>query len=567
MSLQADFMAGVVKDGPNNLGMLIMPQFTYHKGQLAVLEQQALQMIMERRISADNKFALPFAESSVADQRDGRPLFYDGRVLVPANLKKDRYLWKDAPLLKGRVETAKQLAGKDMVQVVDVSDTALPSSTDLEGTIRGAARWSQLGTDAYLKLLDAALLGLPPNTRTGILVVSLTVGVGHCFQAWVQKRASLSVPFYYMGVCEDGLHVEWLMREETQRLKVQHLEGTLKVPGCAPATKEIPPDLLEAGPKPPVMVKLVLDASNPDKPTISVPKTLVQGWVSHMHHGADFAKWMEEFTSRFEDYIAESPTQQEPTSTPTKLGQQEANTNKRSGSALKEPQSAKKPRTMDVGDKLVPLATATEGVILFKAPLVTKGKNQSNLIIKSGNQVFLTNESDKDMPLPAGYIVAGFGRGKYRHNNNGEVNMDTAFSFQLQSSEEWIMHQGNLVTVREVVQAERKKNPTCKVAYHDITEQADAAVVGGFTLQTSHQVCFVPNGSTVPPEGEDKDDPGKEGALINRVAALIPKQHWVTHCTEVLWFTKWGSAGLTPVRPVVVTKADLVLPAGKALAF
>ena len=567
MSLQADFMAGVVKDGPNNLGMLIMPQWTYHKGQLALLEQQALQMITERRISADNKFALPFAEASVADQRDGRPLFYDGRVLVPANLKKDRYLWKDAPLLKGRVETAKQLAGKDMVQVVDVSDTALPSSTDLEGTIRGAARWSQLGTDAYLKLLDAALLGLPPNTRTGILVVSLTVGVGHCFQAWVQKRASLSVPFYYMGVCEDGLHVEWLMREETQRLKVQHLEGTLKVPGCAPATKEIPPDLLEAGPKPPVMVKLVLDASNPDKPTISVPKTLVQGWVSHMHHGADFTKWMEEFMSRFEDHIAESPTQQEPTSTPTKLGQQEANTNKRSGSALTEPQSAKKPRTMDVGDKLVPLATATEGIILFTAPLVTKGKNQCNLIIKSGNQVFLTNESDKDMPLPAGYIVAGFGRGKYRHNNNGEVNMDTAFSFQLQSSEERIMHQGNLVTVREVVQAERKKNPTCKVAYHDITEQADAAVVGGFTLQTSHQVCFVPNGSTVPPEGEDKDDPGKEGALINRVAALIPKQHWVTHCTEVLWFTKWGSAGLTPVRPVVVTKADLVLPAGKALAF
>ena len=567
MSLQADFMAGVVKDGPNNLGMLIMPQWTYHKGQLALLEQQALQMITERRISADNKFALPFAEASVADQRDGRPLFYDGRVLVPANLKKDRYLWKDAPLLKGRVETAKQLAGKDMVQVVDVSDNALPSSTDVEGTIRGAARWSQLGTDAYLKLLDAALLGLPPNTRTGILVVSLTVGVGHCFQAWVQKRASLSVPFYYMGVCEDGLHVEWLMREETQRLKVQHLEGTLKVPGCAPATKEIPPDLLEAGPKPPVMVKLVLDASNPDKPTISVPKTLVQGWVSHMHHGADFTKWMEEFMSRFEDHIAESPTQQEPTSTPTKLGQQDANTNKRCGSARTEPQSTKKPRTMDVEDKLVPLATATEGIILFTAPLVTKGKNQCNLIIKSGNQVFLTNESDKDMPLPAGYIVAGFGRGKYRHNTNGEVNMDLAFSFQLQSSEERIMHQGNLVTVREVVQAERKKNPTCKVAYHDITEQADAAVVGGFTLQTSHQVCFVPNGSTVPPEGEDKDDPGKEGALINRVAALIPKQHWVTHCTEVLWFTKWGSAGLTPVRPVVVTKADLVLPAGKALAF
>lgn len=240
MSLQADFMAGVVKDGPNNLGMLIMPQWTYHKGQLALLEQQALQMITERRISADNKFALPFAEASVTDQRDGRPLFYDGRVLVPANLKKDRYLWKDAPLLKGRVETAKQLAGKDMVQVVDVSDTALPSSTDLEGTIRGAARWSQLGTDAYLKLLDAALLGLPPNTRTGILVVSLTVGVGHCFQAWVQKRASLSVPFYYMGVCEDGLHVEWLMREETQRLKVQHLEGTLKVPGCAPPHQRDP---------------------------------------------------------------------------------------------------------------------------------------------------------------------------------------------------------------------------------------------------------------------------------------------------------------------------------------
>ena len=575
MNMQADFLSGMVKEGEHNIGVLIMPQFTYHKGQLAMLEQTALSMLIQRKLSLDHKFALPFQEASVADQRDGRPLCYDGRVLVPSPLAKE-YLWRDAPILKGRVEAAKQLAGKDMVQVVDVSETALPQSTDVEGTIRGAARWSQLGSDAYLKLLDGALQGLPPNTRKGILVVSLSVGVGHCFQAWVQKRVGMSVPFYYMGLCDDTVHLDWFMQEETNRLKLQHLDGLLKVPGFAPPTKEIPPDLVETGPHPPKMVQLVLDNSNPEEPTISVPKALVEAWGSHPQHGEEFTKWLEEFRERFQGHTKESQTS-EPSTEATKEGGnqvQQTDTNKRTmaGAGLSRDQqgSTKKARTLRVEGKLVPVATATAGVVLFKAQLLGKGRAQSNLVIQPGHKVYLTNEGDKDLPFQAGYILAGFGRGKYRHNTQGEVNADQAFPFQLHSSGDQIIHGNTLTTVGEVVQAERKKNPECKVAYHEIKELVEASKVGSFGLQTTHPVCFVANGNTVQQEGgdqKDKEDTEGQGPLINRVAALIPKQCWQTHCTEVLWYTKWNSAGLTPIRPVVVIKADLVVPAGKALSL
>ena len=86
------------------------------------------------------------------------------------------------------------------------------------------------------------------------------------------------------------------------------------------------------------------------------------------------------------------------------------------------------------------------------------------------------------------------------------------------------------------------------------------------TKCASCRMAILPEGENQEKDKEDSEKQG-QGPLINRVAALIPKQRWETPCTHVLWFTKWATAGLQPVRPAVVFKADLVLPAGKALSL
>jgi hypothetical protein len=90
-------------------------------------------------------------------------------------------------------------------------------------------------------------------------------------------------------------------------------------------------------------------------------------------------------------------------------------------------------------------------------------------------------------------------------------------------------------------------------------------MVGSFRLQRSHEICFTPQVNMVPAEGGEATE--DKGALINRVGALVPKQCWNTHCTGVRWSTKWGSAGLTPVRPVVVFLSEVEVPANKALCL
>ncbi len=52
------------------------------------------------------------------------------------------------------------------------------------------------------------------------------------------------------------------------------------------------------------------------------------------------------------------------------------------------------------------------------------------------------------------------------------------------------------------------------------------------------------------------------------LGASCPTNSWLTHATKIIWCVKvHAAAGLMPVRPVIITTAECVLPTAKSLVL
>ena len=78
-----------------NLGTVIMPQFTYNKGQLHLTEDMCKGLLLSRGLNVENKFALTYKDKT--DARDQRPLMYDGRIAV-GDWAKSKEFWGKSKL-------------------------------------------------------------------------------------------------------------------------------------------------------------------------------------------------------------------------------------------------------------------------------------------------------------------------------------------------------------------------------------------------------------------------------------------------------------------------------------
>ena len=97
--------------------------------------------------------------------------------------------WQAAPLLlTRRTEEAEQVPAPKLKQVEDLSESALPATTDTAATIQGGRRYEQIGQSAATKLLSALLEGieLPAGIRA-VVVVDTALGVGDFFWAWLER--------------------------------------------------------------------------------------------------------------------------------------------------------------------------------------------------------------------------------------------------------------------------------------------------------------------------------------------------------------------------------------------
>ena len=78
-------------------------------------------------------------------------------------------------------------------------------------------------------------------------------------------------------------------------------------------------------------------------------------------------------------------------------------------------------------------------------------------------------------------------------------------------------------------------------------------------LLQEHNVVFLPEENQVPQEN------GVPKYTQGNLALAVTPSKWETKGTGLKWTCRWTVTGLTPVRPLVLTTADIVLPAQKAV--
>ena len=202
-------------------------------------------------------------------------------------------LWQQAKILRGRTEAAKQLPAKQMLQVEQLGDDALPSTTELATVlVRGASKYAQLGEDAMQKVLDAVMEGPDWGKHHGSMVlvlVEVNPGVANLWDAFMSRKAGLRMPMHYVALADSEIHRDWLKHTKGMVLKEKHAMGELQVARHPQPTPEMPTDLLESKPPAPVLNRLtIVEGTAGSAPQLSVPKDLVATWSQHERFHTEF---------------------------------------------------------------------------------------------------------------------------------------------------------------------------------------------------------------------------------------------------------------------------------------
>ena len=196
---------------------------------------------------------------------------------------------------------------------------------------------------------------------------------------------------------------------------------------------------------------------------------------------------------------------------------------------------------------------------------VAKGQVGISVVCKLGPKPYLVNtHKEQQKELLRGSVVVGFGKGKFKLNEQPEpIVQDGVPRFLLEGSSDMILHNNELTTVKDVMDAKRKTDPLAKVAYHKLVEtNGEDHELGAFSLTQEHDVYFHPVGHALDADGDAQDS---RKPNQNFAACLIPHKLWETYTTAVEWAAKWAVNGLTPMRPVVVMTRDVELAPGRAL--
>ena len=67
-----------------------------------------------------------------------------------------------------------------------------------------------------------------------------------------------------------------------------------------------------------------------------------------------------------------------------------------------------------------------------------------------GNKVYVTNTGDKDVALPVGTFLCGYGKGRFARNTNGSFNPDRHHMYTIKTCDDFVFT-SKFTTVKEVV--------------------------------------------------------------------------------------------------------------------
>lgn len=208
-------------------------------------------------------------------------------------------------------------------------------------------------------------------------------------------------------------------------------------------------------------------------------------------------------------------------------------------------------------------------------------KTQLSIVIALNQRVFIKNTSGQEQTLPAGTVIAGWFKGKFWHHRrdgSGEPHTkknkktaeeeisevtDADVLFSVKDAGDTVAVNGKPYKLLDLFNDKRKTHPDASVQYHKLQDKPSPGNPGWFTLQTEAQIYF--RGEDVPTKTEEN---GVPNIVLHHLAGCIKASAWETMASHVIWAVKWSQTagkGLTPVRPMVMTKIPLRVPAKSAV--
>ena len=545
----SNVLAWALHDNSQSVGMIFFPTFSYKKGKTCLEEHAALNTLTGGGHNLDHQFSLLYSER--CDQRDSRPLLYPARFAFPGHivdLQKGNMFFHSDLRKAGRTDPVKQIPPKDLKEVEDVSEDALPQSISAS-FVQGAAKHCQLGPPAAEEILKKLFAGVDLDQVPAILVLDLFPRVGDFCQAFAKLRGIMNsgASMFYVAVGEKSKELDWLRLTLVEEMVDKVKGGHMTLPNMSkPFQPEVANDLLEALPALPIMNLLVTKGEGEFR-ELKIPKKLVEKWASDADFGEGFQKWLETF---LETYT---------------IGEEaEASPNKKRGAddEAEKLQSPKKPKLPEIpADSLVDNDKITE-TLLVDAKL--GGKDTLNFQIRTGHKIYLVNLTNAEQTLKAFSPLVGFGRGQFKLFKDAETVPDKAVVFTITDPEMLVCLNGTVASISEVVAKQRESKPEAEVCYHK------AALIpekpGSFNFTRKQMVAFVPNGPTQRTEEEQGKEAGKEEAITS--SNIGCRESLGTYSSlshgKIIWSVKWTVKGLQPVKPQLHLLKKLSLPVGKS---
>lgn len=217
--------------------------------------------------------------------------------------------------------------------------------------------------------------------------------------------------------------------------------------------------------------------------------------------------------------------------------------------------------------------------LTYEAPI--NAKTRLSVIIGLNRRIFIKNGSEQEQLVPAGTIIAGWYKGKfwlYKRDSAGQAPAkkskkssgeeitemtDADVLFTLQDAESVVAVNGKPLTLSQLFAERRKTHPEAGVQYHKLHDKPLPDKPGFFTLELEVHICF--RGEDVPSKAEGD---GVAKVAMHHLAGCLKASDWDTPSSHVIWAVKWSATagkGLTPVRPMVMTKVPLRVPAKSAV--
>ena len=481
--LQAN-LAGALVNGPGqNLGVCFSPVHFYKKGALHKQEAASMTLLTNACMNTDLRVALNFA--SKTDERERRALLQPGMLLLPTGDEK-KYnatfqFWKTASIFSRPViADARMIASSEMETIEDMSEEALPASSDMSTHVSQAEKHAQCGADAARKVLQALL---PTTSRAAVLVVDTTAHTLDFAKATFLERTSGSRPgmsVYYAGFAETEGELEWQRYHLLTWLSDGFLSGEVPLPAGAPALgpEEVPKELVSSLPPKPELGTLVFTTKKVDGlPTLKTPDKILQAWHDHSVFGTRFQEWLAQTRPAIPlDVVGPGDAAAAPKASTAKREAAEGHPSEPSNKmarAKEEPASAG-----SAGPDLTPLPLSELPTPLaWQAALPQFGKNKSEtkVLLAIGKRIFICNDSKtQDVELQRGTQIAGFYRGSFvlqKADDKESAARPADCHFELEDSSSLVLLEGKLVKLGEVVAQKRAISPLAvAICYHSMKE-------------------------------------------------------------------------------------------------